>query len=151
MHVLRPFSTHRATEIVSAPKVYGFNTGFVCYYRGWHALRPNDMGVLWEHFVLNELHAQLQTRAVHYWRDKRGHEIDFILMARGQAPVAIECKWSTAEFDPSNLKIFRGKYPEGESYVVAHDVPRSFRRDYDGIKVRFVSLAALIRSLIIPV
>lgn len=33
-HVLRPFSTHRATEITSAPKVYGFDTGFVAYYRG---------------------------------------------------------------------------------------------------------------------
>jgi len=29
VHVVRPFSTHRPTEIVSAPKVYGFDTGFV--------------------------------------------------------------------------------------------------------------------------
>lgn len=34
VHVLRPFSQHRATEIASAPKVYGFDTGFVCYCRG---------------------------------------------------------------------------------------------------------------------
>jgi len=59
-HVIRPFSTHRATEIVSAPKVYGFDTGFVCYYRGWQELRPEDFGVLWEHFVLNEIMANLQ-------------------------------------------------------------------------------------------
>ena len=37
-HVIRPFSTHRPTEIVSAPKVYGFDTGFVAYYRGWQDL-----------------------------------------------------------------------------------------------------------------
>src|SRR3989304_5644886 len=36
VHIVRPFSSHRATEIVSAPKVYAFDTGFMCYYRGWH-------------------------------------------------------------------------------------------------------------------
>ena len=41
-HVVRPFSTHRPTEIVAAPKVYGFDTGFVCYYRGWQELRLDD-------------------------------------------------------------------------------------------------------------
>ena len=46
VHVIRPFSTHRRTEIVAAPKVYGFDTGFVCYHRGWAALRPEDLGLL---------------------------------------------------------------------------------------------------------
>ena len=48
-HVVRPYSTHQPTEIVSAPKVYAFDTGFVCYYRDWQQLRPDDMGILWEH------------------------------------------------------------------------------------------------------
>lgn len=95
VNVLRPFSTHRPTEIVSAPKVYGFDTGFVCYYRGWHDLRREDLGLLWEHYVLNEIQAHLQTRQINYWRDKRGHEIDFVLARRNQPPIAIECKWST--------------------------------------------------------
>ena len=34
-HVIRPFSNHKPTEIISAPKVYAFDTGFVCYYRGY--------------------------------------------------------------------------------------------------------------------
>ena len=89
VHVVRPYSTRRSAEIVSAPKVYGFDTGFICYYRGWHSLRREDMGPLWEHYVLNELHAQLQTRDIHYWRDKHGHEIDFILVRRGIPPVTI--------------------------------------------------------------
>jgi hypothetical protein len=57
-HVLRPFHSHRSTEIVAAPKVYAFDTGFVCYHRGWHQLRRQDLGILWEHFVLNELQAR---------------------------------------------------------------------------------------------
>jgi len=39
IQVIRPFSTRRSTEIISAPKTYAFDTGFVCYFRGWHQLR----------------------------------------------------------------------------------------------------------------
>jgi uncharacterized protein len=62
VHIIPPFSSHRPTETVSAPKVYGFDTGFVCYYRGWSELRQEDMGLLWEHLVLNEIVAHLQSR-----------------------------------------------------------------------------------------
>jgi predicted AAA+ superfamily ATPase len=35
--------------------------------------------MLWEHFVLNEIIARSQSREVFYWRDKRGHEVDFVI------------------------------------------------------------------------
>jgi len=146
-HVVRPFSTHRPTEIVAAPKVYGFDTGFVCYYRGWNNLRPDDLGHLWEHYVLNEVQAIQQLRGLQYWRDKRGHEVDFVVASRSRPPLAIECKWSADDFDPSGLLAFRRQYPEGENCVVAHDVDRSYRRKHSGVDVRYVSLATLIRRL----
>lgn len=146
-HVIRPFSTHRATEIVSAPKVYGFDTGFVCYYRGWQELRREDFGVLWEHFVLNEIMANLQTQDVHYWRDKRGHEVDFVLTPRRGTPLAIECKRSASDFDAANLLAFRKQYPQGENVVAAPDVDRTFQRSYREIIVRFESLRSLTRRL----
>jgi predicted AAA+ superfamily ATPase len=77
--VVRPCSTRRPTEIVAAPKVYGFDTGFICYYRGWQNLRNDDLGTPWEHFVLNEIMARSQSREVFYWRDKRGHDVDFVI------------------------------------------------------------------------
>jgi len=147
VHVLRPFSTHRPTEIVSAPKVYCFDTGFVCYYKGWYQLRKDDLGLLWEHLVLNELHAQLQSRQINYWRDKRGHEIDFVLAQRNKPPLAIECKWSASDFDPSSLKSFRGRYSQGKNYVVTTDVDRSYRRSYGDIEVTFLNLKELIGIL----
>ncbi len=147
MHVVRPYSSYRPTEIVSAPKVYGFDTGFVCCHRGWHKLRRDDLGLLWEHFVLNEMHAHLQSREIRYWRDKRGHEVDFILAHRKQAVAAIECKWSAAEFDPANLEAFRKRYPPGDNLLVAEDVERSFTRSYRNLSVKFVSLAELIAEL----
>lgn len=147
-HVIRPYSTHKPTEIVSAPKVYAFDTGFVCHYRGWNALRKEDMGVLWEHFVLNELHGQMQTRNINYWRDKRGHEIDFVFARPGKFPSAIECKWSADGFVPDNLHAFRRTYPKGENYVVAHDVERSYAKTFGEIlKVKFVSPVSLSQDI----
>ncbi|MGE3954536.1 MAG: ATP-binding protein [Parachlamydiales bacterium] len=35
VYIVRPFSSSLRAEIVSAPKVYGFDTGFVCHARGW--------------------------------------------------------------------------------------------------------------------
>lgn len=148
VHVIRPFSSHRQSEIISAPKVYAFDTGFMCYYRGWHTLRQDDYGTLWEHYVLNELHAQTQSRKIMYWRDKRGHEIDFVMAKRQSEPVVIECKWESAEFDGSNIKSFRRQYPKGNNFVVSSDIIKSFSRSYDNVKVRFVSLKELIKAIL---
>jgi uncharacterized protein len=148
-HVVRPYSTHRATEIVAAPKVYGFDTGFVCYHRGFTALRPDDMGLLWEHFVLSEIHGRLQRRSLRYWRNKRGAEVDFVLPRRGGAgPIAIECKWQAGSFDPSALLAFRRVYPQGASFVVAADVERAYTRTYSGAQIDFISLDDLIARIV---
>jgi uncharacterized protein len=147
VHVIRPFSTRRANEIVSAPRVFAFDTGFVCHCRGIDTLRPDDLGLLWEHYVLNELNARLQTRALGYWRDKRGHEIDFVMSGPLHAPVAIECRWSSRTFDPRNLAAFRRQHPEGENYVVAADVGGEFPQSFGSMTVRFVGLDSLVRRM----
>lgn len=147
VHVVRPFSTRKSTEIVAAPKVYGFDTGFVCYYRGWEKLRGEDLGALWEHYVLNEIQARLQTRAVRYWRTKQGAEVDFVLPRRGAGPIAIECKWKASSFEAGPLKAFRHLYPGGDNYVVASDVSTAYTRAYDDFDVSFVSLGELIDRL----
>jgi predicted AAA+ superfamily ATPase len=140
IHVIRPFSTRRSVEIISAPKVYAFDTGFVCYFRGWHQLRDDDLGLLWEHWVLNEIHCRLQSPSVRYWRDKRGHEVDFILILHGKKPIAIECKWRADNFEPGNLKAFRYHYPEGPNWIVCQNVDREYIRSYDSFKVEFMGL-----------
>jgi hypothetical protein len=84
---------------------------------------------------------------VAYWRDKRGHEIDFILSRRGKKPMAIECKWSADNFDPTNLRAFRQQHPAGENVVVAQDVDRAFSRTFGELRVRFESLDAFAESV----
>ncbi len=143
VHVVRPYALSGAAEIVSAPRVYGFDTGFVCHHRGWHQLRRDDYGPLWEHVVLNELHARHGRAPLHYWRTKHGNEIDFVLARRGQPPTAIECKWTADHFEPAGLKAFRNRYPAGENLVVAHDVDRAYTKRFGDLSVRFVGLGAI--------
>jgi len=139
-HVLRPFTSRISTEIVSAPRVYAFDTGFVCHYRDWNALRPDDFGLMWEHVVLNEIHALIQDRRIRYWRDKHGHEMDFVLAARGRPPLAIECKRTASNFIPANVMAFHATYPRAEFAVVANDVKEPFKRRYEQASVTFAGL-----------
>lgn len=144
--VLRPFGTRASTEIIQAPKVYAFDTGFVCFQRGWRELRNEDLGHLWEHVVLNELGALLQTRRLHYWRDKRGHEVDFVLSRRGGSPTVVECKWSASEFDPAGLRAFRSRYPggpEGANLVICRDAEETFRKTFGDLQVTCAGLSHL--------
>ena len=97
--------------------------------------------------MLNEMMASLQSREVGYWRDKRGHEIDFVLSGRRKHPIAIECKWSADKFDPVNLEAFRRQHPVGENVVLAKNVKRAFTRNYGPLTVRFESLEAFTNEM----
>ncbi len=147
MHVIRPFSKHKATEIVSAPKVYAFDTGFMAYYRGWKELRPEDRGILWEHIVLNEIQGRLQRRDIQYWRDKAHHEVDFVITGRGKDPIAIECKWAADRFEAQGIGAFRKLHPKGKNFLVAQDVKEPYEREAGGNRIRFVGLDDLIKEL----
>lgn len=146
--VVRPFTSRRAAEIVSAPRVYGFDTGFVAHYRGWRELRSEDMGALWEHFVLNELLARAGLDRMHYWRDKRGHEVDFVIARPGRDPVAIECKWSQSRADElGGIAAFRRAYPDGDNYVVAGDATRALPVSGAATQATLVALDDLVGRL----
>lgn len=147
-YVIRPFSSHKPTEIISAPKVYGFDTAFVAFSKGWDTLRKEDIGILWEHLVLNEIYGRCQTKNVFYWRDKQNHEIDFVyLKQRNKKPITIECKSQAKKFEPKNLGYFRKIYPDGENYVVALDVKGSYKKVFNNMTVVFCSLKELIKNL----
>ena len=144
--VVRPFSTRRAVEIVTIPQAYVFDTGFLCYSRGWQRLREEDFGILWKHYVLNEICAHLQEPKVQYWRDKRGHEVDFILIDRELGVITMTCLWKAQDFTPRGLQAFRYHYPSGPNWVVCgtaqasvHSLPR--------LKVEFMSLKEMIEKI----
>lgn len=150
MHLVRPFAAGGAAEIVAAPKVYAFDTGFVAYYRGWHPPRREDLGTLWEHLVLNELHSAVGRAAVHYWRTKSGREVDFVVDRPGRAPVLVECKWTVGAFSPDGMKAFRERYPKGDNFVVAGDVTTSHVKRFGSLDVRMLPLTDVGSTLASP-
>lgn len=146
--MLRPFFSNKSKEIASAPKVYGFDTGFVAFNKGWTDLRPEDRGMMWEHVVLNELLALGQRDRLRYWRTKQKQEVDFVLTKRGKPPVAIECKWKfDADRDCDQLIKFAESYPDAQLVLVAHNIPEPYRRKHKGVDVQFLGLEDLERIL----
>jgi hypothetical protein len=91
--------------------------------------------------------AGIGRRSLGYWRDKRGHEVDFILARPGRDPIAIECKWQADQFDPTGILSFRQHYPKGMSLLVSHDIGRTFKKRYRGREVTFCSLQSLVDLL----
>lgn len=133
---VRPFSGSGKSELVKMPKIYAFDTGFVSHVRGWDPLRPDDLGVLWEHLVLEHLLAVLPDIPIRYWRDKSGREVDFVLARRRDAVDAIECKWHPDAFDGAALQIFRSLYPGGRNYLVTPSGDPAHTRRYGKLEVR---------------
>ncbi len=145
--VIRPFSTRRAVEIITIPQTYVFDTGFLCHFRSWQKLREEDFGILWKHYVLNEICAHLQEPKVQYWRDKRGHEVDFILINRDLGIITITCLWRARDFAPRNLQAFRYHYPSGPNWVVCGDTSQASVLSLPRLKVEFMSLKEMIEKI----
>jgi uncharacterized protein len=145
--VVRPFHGGASAEILSTPLVYGFDTGFVAWAQGLHEVVDKDKGFFWEHLVLNELEARLQTREILHWRDKSGREVDFVLAPRGGSPIAIEAKWKAESFEPAGMRAFRRLHPEGRNFVVSSDPGEAYTRELNGLAVRFCPLARLAAEL----
>lgn len=147
-HVVRPYAEGGTAEIVAAPRVFGFDTGFVCYHRGWSDLRPDDTGILIEHLFLNEVHAHAAPFTVHYWRDKAQHEVDFVLLRRGGDPIAVECKGSERSFDARGLAAFRRRYPAGDNWLVVPEGGETWVTTVRGLRVEVVPLSEVERKLL---
>jgi len=142
--LLPPYHRGGRREITARPKCYAFDTGFVSFARGWETIREEDRGPLWELLVLDALRSRGADRDLHYWRDKAGREIDFVLSGPRQSADAIECKINPDRFDGSALLAFRERYPKGRNYVVSPLVGKPYTRRRHGLAVRYCSLADLL-------
>lgn len=134
--LVRPFCGGGQNEIVKQPKLYAFDTGFVSFARGWDPLRPEDLGILWEHLVLEHLQAQFPNTPIRYWRDKAGHEVDFVIAHRRDEVDVIECKWDARAFEGRSLSVFRGYYPNGRNYLVTPSSIPGYEKSCGNVRVR---------------
>ena len=117
IHLLRPFHGSGKQEIVSRPKCYAFDTGFVTHERGWDAIRDDDRGLLWEHLVLDALLMRFAEHDVLYWQDKARREVDFVVRRPEDRVDLVECKVNLDKLNPAPVAAFRKRYPNGDNYV----------------------------------
>ena len=141
--LVRPFHGGGQNELVKQPKVYAFDTGFVSYARGWDPLRQEDMGLLWEHLVLEHLQAYFPDTPVRYWRDKQGREVDFVLAHRRDEVDVIECKWNSDAFNAAALAVFRSYYPKGRNYLVSPSGATAYTKRFGSLEVRLCTPSEL--------
>lgn len=127
MYLLPPFHGGGRREIVSRPKCYAFDTGFVTFERGWDSIRDEDRGLLWEHMVLDELRFRIPDRDLFYWQDKSRREIDFVIRRGSDRVDAVECKINPDRLNTASVKAFRELYPTGNNYVVSPFVKQPYR------------------------
>jgi len=129
-HLLRPFHGGGKREIVSRPKCYAFDTGFVTFEKGWDSIRNDDRGLLWEHLVLDSLRFHYADEDIFYWQDKSQREIDFVIRRGRDRVDVVECKINPDKLDATPAETFRALYPDGDNYVVSPAVksPTPLRR-----------------------
>lgn len=146
LFVLRPLHGGGRREIVRRPKAYAFDTGLVCFARGWRDIRDEDRGILWEHVVLDVLRAATGDENLLYWRDKSDREVDFVAR-QGRDVHAIECKINPDKFDPESLVEFRRLYPRGSNFLACPRVPEPYDRRIAGLTVRVVECRNLLEAV----
>jgi uncharacterized protein len=97
---LPPFSRNLRNEIATSRKIYFYDNGIRNAIIG--DFRPielrNDMGALWENFIISELmkqyHYQHQDGRFYFWRTYQQQEIDLILETEAKY-TAYEIKWNS--------------------------------------------------------
>jgi len=146
LFALPPFHGGGRREMVRRPKAYGFDTGFVCFVRGWHDIRDEDRGLLWEHLVLDILRSGTGAEGLFYWQDKSSREVDFVVH-RGRDVHAVECKINPDRFDPESLRVFRGLYPQGRNYLICPGIEEPSDRRYDNLILRTTGCRDLLQQL----
>jgi len=127
VHLLRPFHGGGKREIVSRPKCYAFDTGFVSFEKGWNSIRDDDRGLLWEHLVLDTLRFHFRDETIFYWQDKSQREIDFVIRGERDQVDIVECKINPDKLNVAPILAFRKLYPKGENMIVSPMVKKPYK------------------------
>jgi len=135
---VQPFFGGGKKEIVKRPKIYAFDTGFVTYVKGWKDIRETDLGLLWEHLVLDML--RVNFGHVFYWTDQEKNEIDFIIKGHGEEVHTIECKKNPEKYSPKAIQKFRSYYPEGVNYCLSPHIQNPYKLRIGKLEVEFRSI-----------
>lgn len=138
IYLVQPYFGGGKKEIVKRPKLYAFDTGFVTHIKGWNELRETDLGVLWEHLVLDML--RVNYGQVYYWIDKVKDEIDFIVREQGKIVHTIECKINPEKYSVKAIQKFRTLYPDGRNLCISPHIKEPYKLKKGNIEIEFHSV-----------
>ena len=99
LYVMPPHFSNFSKRIIKSPKLYFLDTGLLCYLlriRKAEDVSFNSMrGQIFENFVFLEFYKFFanigEIPPLYFWRDRTGHEIDFIIDA-GKKLIPVEAK-----------------------------------------------------------
>jgi predicted AAA+ superfamily ATPase len=123
---IRPFATNPSVALVKAPKLLWTDCGLAAALAGIktpaEAANRSDAG----YWLEQTLYQTLQTwrslrpadRKLHFWRDRSGHEVDFVLEQEGRL-VALEVKTGSTvtAADAAGLRAFRDSLKKSQPLV----------------------------------
>ncbi|MBI5640932.1 MAG: ATP-binding protein [Nitrospirae bacterium] len=139
------YSRNIGNELKKSRKFYFYDIGIRnSLLRDFGPLeKRSDAGALHESFAALQLTACLKPNMeLKFWRNKAGHEIDFVLL-KDRTPFLIEVKTTLrAPEIPPAMKIFIKHYPETPGAVVLSQ-NLEYETDYLGKKILFRKLTAL--------
>jgi uncharacterized protein len=138
VYLLAPFHGGGRREIVRRPKSYCFDTGLVCFAKGWNDIRQDDRGLLWEHLVLDMLRSHIPDNRLFYWRDKSEREIDFVIKRTENAVDIIECKINPDHLSLKPIAVFREIYPIGNNYCYSPFTDNPYVLEKNGLKIKYI-------------
>jgi len=147
VHIIRPYHGGGRQEILKQPKLFAFDTGFICYNRGWKDVREEDGGLLWEHLVLDTLRTMGPAPRIHYWRDIHKREVDFVIPIQDDELIGIECKWNEDHLEPNGFRALRALHPKGANYLVTPFVTHPYEKTFGTLSVQVVPLEQLVALL----
>ena len=123
---IRPFTTNPSTAIVKAPKLLWSDCGLAAWLAGIRTredvAKRLDSGFWLEQTIYQTLQSwramDPANRRLHYWRDRAGHEVNFLLEQNGKL-VAIEIKSSSqvSSSDASGILAFKSVLKKSHSLV----------------------------------
>jgi hypothetical protein len=138
VYLLAPFHGSGRREIVRRPKSYCFDTGLVCFAKGWNDIRQDDRGLLWEHLVLDMLRSHIPDNRLFYWRDKSDREIDYVIKRVENAVDIIECKINPDHLSIKPIAVFREIYPIGNNYCYTPFTENPYVLEKNGLKIKYI-------------
>lgn len=123
---VRPLATNPSTALVKAPKLLWTDCGLAAWLAGIKSSNEvtsrMDAGFWLEQTLFQTLETwralDPQQRKLHYWRDRAGHEVDFVLEEAGKL-VALEIKASSqvTSGDAIGIRAFRDGLKRKASFV----------------------------------